>query len=1242
MDEAQSLDALSAVLTGLESQPFDSGLHAKHIKLTQSLQQDPQSAIELMTSCIAAPEEVWLARIRPAEAAVDVASAESVEEVLSLYKLAEDDYMSLTILKKHAEFVVACYNQYKETEKPAEFDEQFSAAWTREALTEIVDKTLRHPSNNEVWNVLREWELDELDAVPEADKLEAVTRVEKFILARLALPHPHLEEVAQGYSSFTTKHKPTDAYESLLVAASKIRGKATKAYQKRESWETTLSQTPTLENFALRITSERRAKNPDWSLVKTLFERAIAEAAKRMFNGEEGVESILKTFWNGYSDAARILGVGTEDELGIFLRAVRSVPGSGETWARYLRCLERAGEASVADIYDKALSSNLLQSNVEELVPLILARGSYEKRLFESSEGDEDRFVTLVATLEAGVDLVRKASTTGDARLRVEKFLVSVYDAANMEDSGLEILHASAKHNKTSYNAWITYTDALIRHGRHDQARKTFVDLHAKNLDWPEALWEAWLAFEHLHGSVQELETCGDKIEKAQYVVNTRRAKDAERQAAQYAAQQMASVPVEQAPVPQLDSVDAVPMEVDSTAPGPRGKKRAAEDPSLDEGNKKPKLAKTAPLKRDRENCTVFVADLPSDVTEDDLVALFKDCGDVREVKIRPLAGAVVATVEMADRENIPAALTKDKKRVRGKEIAVHLAWKSTLYVANYPESADDATLRELFGKYGTLFDVRWPSKKFKETRRFSYVQFTSPMDAEKALELHGRELEPGLPLTVLISNPERKKARTDQDANDRELYVAGLSKHTSKQDLQNLFKAYGIIKEVRLATDNHNQCKGFAFVEFEEQSSAQDALEANNQELKGRRIAVTLADSRARKSRGNEPDNGLGKKADTRSRSVRVRNLPAGTQEGLLQQVLEKIAQVKRVEVFADTNEAVVELGNAAEAGKLLLRTEPIEFEGQVLTLSEESSDQKAAKKEGSPCLGPLSGIETLCKHSPLTVTVDSTDARKTYHLTTDELATLPYESRPSANIGRHAFMQPMKLYNAKALYNLAREKSRVLNIPLRVRNPGSTAMATTISPSISLPSNFPKWLNDERNAQPRPLRISAYQRVADDPEMEKIRWRGSLVPHLVSLEDACWLYCIKPKDIADLRAISPWLDAQTVAQRAVTLHGGFYAHHDYVHRRRQEEEASLDEKYRGLHIVQDWRSDFTWSAHVSDYLDWVRVQNNSIDDSSRLYWDRRTGEEEYTVAVLYPLEYGCDNDYGCGWQWYPEWDSF
>ncbi|KAJ7855952.1 hypothetical protein B0H14DRAFT_2353000 [Mycena olivaceomarginata] len=956
MDKSQNLDALASVLSQLETKPFDLSLHATHIRLTQSLgaQEDALAAMEMMTSFFAAGEDVWLALIKAKQETVDLNSANDVEELLALYKLAEEDYLCLSAgscTQKHVEFILARYEHYLETEKPEELGELFSVEWTRKALGEVVDKGVWHLTQSHLlWDQLQEWELEILAALPEEEKAPAVAHVEAFLLARLGQPHATSEGTGQIYSSFTTSYKPPGDYESLLVKASKIRGPAVKAFQRRETWETSLeSRTP--EAYALYIASERRAKNPSYPILSTLYERAIADTANRRFSGEQGAEETLRAFWAGYCDTARILEAGIDAELGILQRAVRSVPGSGEVWARYIRCLVRTlplhpqADGS-PDIYDKALSTNLLQSDIEQLVPVLLARSGYDKRRFEASDGDEELLVSMFAGLETGIDLVRKASPTGDPRLRLEKYLASVYFTANMADSAIEVWNGAAKHYKTSYTAWISYTDALIKNSQLDKARKTFIDLHLKNLDWPEAVWEAWLAFEHLHGSVEQIDACGDKIEKAQYVVNTRRAKAAEKQAAQYAAEQMASVPIAQAPVPDISPAE--PMDVDS---GPRGTKRAAEDGDSENGHKKAKIDSEMEIDRsarDREHCTVFVADLPDGITEDELTALFKDCGKVREVKITQLSGAIVATVEFFERDSVPAALTKDKKRLRDQEVAVHLAQKSTLYVTNFPESADDAFMRELFGAYGVLFELRWPSKKYKSTRRFCYVQFASPASAQRALELDGRELEPNMALSVAISNPERRKERTDQDANEREIYVAGLSKFTTKVDLEKLFATYGSVKEVRMATDKDGHSRGFSFVEFEEESSAQAALEANNQELKKRRIAVTLADSRARAKRNVETESGLGQRADARTRSVRVRNLPVGTQEGLLQQAMEKIAKVKRVEVFVDLNEAVVELENAAEASKLLLRTEPVVFNGNTLKLSEESTDKAALKSEG------------------------------------------------------------------------------------------------------------------------------------------------------------------------------------------------------------------------------------------------------------------------------------------------------
>ena len=48
---------------------------------------------------------------------------------------------------------------------------------------------------------------------------------------------------------------------------------------------------------------------------------------------------------------------------------------------------------------------------------------------------------------------------------------------------------------------------------------------------------------------------------------------------------------------------------------------------------------------------------------------------------------------------------------------------------------------------------------------------------------------------------------------------------------------------------------------------------------------------------------------AERRSRTVRIQGLPERSQEGLLQQALEELVPVKRLEIFAKSHEAIAEL---------------------------------------------------------------------------------------------------------------------------------------------------------------------------------------------------------------------------------------------------------------------------------------------------------------------------------------------
>ena len=85
--------------------------------------------------------------------------------------------------------------------------------------------------------------------------------------------------------------------------------------------------------------------------------------------------------------------------------------------------------------------------------------------------------------------------------------------------------------------------------------------------------------------------------------------------------------------------------------------------------------------------------------TEDDIKALFKDCGEIRELKLKAIGQQAIAMIEFMTRDSVLAAQTKDKKKVNGVEVDVHIAWRSCLYVTNFPEEYDKQAVEKLFEK---------------------------------------------------------------------------------------------------------------------------------------------------------------------------------------------------------------------------------------------------------------------------------------------------------------------------------------------------------------------------------------------------------------------------------------------------------------------------------------------------------------------------------------------------------------
>ncbi|CAH8306397.1 unnamed protein product [Eruca vesicaria subsp. sativa] len=153
-----------------------------------------------------------------------------------------------------------------------------------------------------------------------------------------------------------------------------------------------------------------------------------------------------------------------------------------------------------------------------------------------------------------------------------------------------------------------------------------------------------------------------------------------------------------------------------------------------------------------------------------------------------------------------------------------------TLFVRNINSTVDDSELRTIFEQYGDIRTL-YTACKHRGFVMVSYYDIRASRAAMRALQsklLRHRKLD--IHFSIPKENPSEK------DVNQGTLVVFNLAPSVSNKDLENIFGAYGEIKEIR-ETPNKRHHK---FVEFFDVRSADAALRAlNRTDIAGKRIKL-------------------------------------------------------------------------------------------------------------------------------------------------------------------------------------------------------------------------------------------------------------------------------------------------------------------------------------------------------------------------------------------------------------------
>ncbi|KAK8919015.1 Polyadenylate-binding protein 2 [Platanthera zijinensis] len=214
----------------------------------------------------------------------------------------------------------------------------------------------------------------------------------------------------------------------------------------------------------------------------------------------------------------------------------------------------------------------------------------------------------------------------------------------------------------------------------------------------------------------------------------------------------------------------------------------------------------------------------------------------------------------------------------------------TSLYVGDLEMNVTDSHLFELFSQVGHVLFVR--VCRDINTRRslgYAYVNFGSPLDAARALDMLNFTPLNNKPIRIMYSNRD-PSARKSGTAN---IFIKNLDKAIDNKALQDTFSTFGNILSCKVATDPSGQSKGYGFVQFDREEAAQNAIEKlNGMLLNDKQVYVGPF------LRRHERDNYFFK---TKFNNVFVKNLSNSTTEDDLARIFGEYGKMTSVIVMRE-----------------------------------------------------------------------------------------------------------------------------------------------------------------------------------------------------------------------------------------------------------------------------------------------------------------------------------------------------
>jgi len=154
----------------------------------------------------------------------------------------------------------------------------------------------------------------------------------------------------------------------------------------------------------------------------------------------------------------------------------------------------------------------------------------------------------------------------------------------------------------------------------------------------------------------------------------------------------------------------------------------------------------------------------------------------------------------------------------------------ASLYVGDLLPTVTEANLFEIFTNVGHIASIRVCRDHLtKRSLGYAYVNYLQVSDAERALDTLNNSPIKGRPCRIMWCqrDPSVRKSGVGN------IFIKNLSPNIGHKELYDTFSVFGNILSSKVAFDETGQSKGFGFVHFESQESADRAI----QEVNGKMI---------------------------------------------------------------------------------------------------------------------------------------------------------------------------------------------------------------------------------------------------------------------------------------------------------------------------------------------------------------------------------------------------------------------